>query len=190
MGQPKLLMPWGDSTVIEHVLAAWRASRVERVFVVVHPEDHRLAEMCAAAGADVVQPAEPPAEMKDSVRYGLDRVASLGPGPRDAWLVAPADMPQLSTATIDRVIGAYEAACSTAGVPPGVWAPRHRARHGHPVLFPWPLAAEVSRLAPDEGLNALVARSPVQYVDVDEQQVPEDFDTPEDYQRLRRGFDG
>ena len=45
MGEPKLLLPWGQSTIIEHVLAVWCASRVEAVVMVVHPDDVRPAEL-------------------------------------------------------------------------------------------------------------------------------------------------
>ena len=27
MGRPKLLLPWGESTIIQQVLGAWRASQ-------------------------------------------------------------------------------------------------------------------------------------------------------------------
>ena len=42
MGAPKLLLPLGDSTVIEHVLAAWTASPVTRTVVVVRADDAEL----------------------------------------------------------------------------------------------------------------------------------------------------
>ena len=45
MGQPKLLLPWGRTTVIEHVLGVWRASRVTHTVIVVHPDDKFLAEL-------------------------------------------------------------------------------------------------------------------------------------------------
>ncbi len=53
------------------------------------------------------------------------------------------------------------------------------------MLFPWPLAAPIDELAPDEGLNALLARHPVHTIEGDARAVLEDLDTPEDYERLR-----
>src|SRR5262245_3743720 len=108
MGQPKLLMPWQGATVLEHVIATWRASRASHVIVVAHPEDAALADLARRAGAIVVQPKTPPPQMKDSVAYGLDYIArNLQPTPRDAWLLAPADMPQLAVETIDLLIDAF-----------------------------------------------------------------------------------
>jgi CTP:molybdopterin cytidylyltransferase MocA len=113
---------------------------------------------------------------------------AFDPSDEDAWLVAPADMPGLSTRVIDRLVDAYAAGLGTSA---GrcIRAPRQGAKSGHPVLFPWSLAAEVGRLGPAEGLNALVARNRVEYIEVDEGDVGgEDFDTPADYERLRARY--
>jgi molybdenum cofactor cytidylyltransferase len=187
MGRPKLLLPWGGATVIEHVLAAWRESRVERVVVVLHRDDQRLAELCAACGAITVAPDSPPPHMKDSIRHGLAVVAErFDPHDDDAWLVAPADMPGLTAAVIDRLIEAHAAGLAERGGARPVRAARYGSKPGHPVLFPWPLAAEVAQLGDDEGLDALVARHLVAYLDFDTAARPEDFDTPAEYERLRR----
>jgi molybdenum cofactor cytidylyltransferase len=190
MGQPKLLLPWGTSTMIEHVLGVWRDSRVDRVVVVVHPLDAQLAEVCAACGAQVVQPAIPPGEMKVSIRVALEFLARFEPRPADAWLLAPADIPGLRVNTINALLAAYEADRGDAAKRPRIWAPRRGTRHGHPVLFPWSLAAQVGELAPDEGVNVLLSRSSVEFVDVAEDSILEDVDTPEDYERLRSRLGG
>jgi molybdenum cofactor cytidylyltransferase len=188
MGQPKLLLPWGPATLIEHVLSTWRASRASQVIVVVHPQDHRIAELAAAAGAHVVRPESPPEEMKVSVRLALEFAARFQPRPNDAWLLAPADMPGLTVTTIDHLIDAYQASLRGPDSTPRIWAPSNRGRRGHPVLFPWSLADEVPRLAVDEGLNALLARHPVEDVESAEDAISEDLDTPEDYERLRSRY--
>ncbi len=188
MGQPKLLLPWGRSTMIEHVLGVWRESRVDRVVVVVHPHDAQLAEVCAGCGAEVVQPAGPPSEMKVSVLLALEYFARFKPCATDAWLLAPADVPGLTAATINALLDAYEASLCKAVDSPRIWAPRCGTRRGHPVLFPWLLAAEVGQLAADEGVNALLSRYPIEFVQADQASILEDMDTPEDYERLRARY--
>jgi molybdenum cofactor cytidylyltransferase len=184
MGRPKLLLPWGSQSIIEHVIGAWRASRVDRVIMVVHPLDEQLAEMGAAAGACVVRPAEAPAEMKDSVALALAEAALDQPAATDAWLLAPADLPGLKAASIDRLLDSYVDAQGRVTTDT-IFAASWQARRGHPVLFPWSLAAEVARLAPTEGLNALVARHPVEAIETGPDALADDLDTPEDYLRLR-----
>src|SRR6476661_7000169 len=86
MGRPKLLLPWGNATLIEHVVTTWRASRVDHVITIHHPEDEDLANLCAKSGAFTVAPDSPPAEMKDSIRCGLKTAQQMfGAGGQDAW---------------------------------------------------------------------------------------------------------
>jgi molybdenum cofactor cytidylyltransferase len=184
MGRPKLLMPWGEATVIEHVIAAWRASRVTRVVVVVRAGDAELIEKCRAAGAEVVTPDVPPPEMKVSVGHALTYVQSnFSPQPSDAWLLAPADMPRLSPQVVNQLLNAHDADA------PAILIPITLGRRGHPVLFPWPLAAEVNRLSADEGVNSLTARHVVREVACGDPTILDDLDTPHDYQRLRNPHD-
>jgi molybdenum cofactor cytidylyltransferase len=186
MGQPKLLLPWRGTTVIEHVVGVWRSSRVDHVVVIIHPSDVRLAELAHGAGAHLLQPDPPPPEMKISVREGLAFVERrFHPSATDAWLMAPADMPGIDAAMIDALLEAYQASLDR-GIEPRIWVPQVGGRRGHPVLFPWRLATEVERLGPDEGLDALVARSEVRAIDFPERERLADFDTPEDYERLSK----
>ncbi|MBI2479660.1 MAG: NTP transferase domain-containing protein, partial [Planctomycetia bacterium] len=94
MGHDKLLLPWGDSTVIESLLASWRASGVDEIIVVMRQDQTELQSLCS--GATIVTPEIPPPEMKDSVLAALDHIRkAIAPAGSDVWLLAPADMPQL-----------------------------------------------------------------------------------------------
>jgi len=179
MGTPKLLLRWGDRTLLEHVLEAWRRGGIERRIVVSHRDDRELAALARQAGAEVVIPETPPPEMKFSVQYALEHIAARDkPSENDAWLLAPADMPSLDAEVI-------RAVCAAAPAHPGkIVAPAHEGRRGHPVLFPWPLAAEVRQLGPEEGINRLLQRHPVLELPVSAATILQDVDTPEDYRRL------
>ena len=101
-----------DKAIIEHVVDAWIASRVDHVVVVVSPsgdDGQRLAKIARQAGADVVVPRVAPDQMKDSVQAALQHIAEkYSPLPNDAWLLAPADMPRLSIAVIDLLLDTYD----------------------------------------------------------------------------------
>lgn len=179
MGQAKLLLPWKNSRLIDHTLAAWLAGRVTRRIVVIHPEDHALLAHLRSAEVDIVLPPEPPLEMKDSVAIGLEHVAATyNPLATDVWLLAPADMPDLSADVIQQLLSLHDASR------PRILVPTFQGRRGHPVLFPWSLAAEVRQLAHDEGINALPGRFPWAQVEAGKHAVPPDIDTIEDYRRL------
>ncbi|MGD9646858.1 MAG: NTP transferase domain-containing protein [Pirellulales bacterium] len=200
IGRPKLLLPLADGRLlIEHVLTAWRASRVGEIVVVMRRDDEALAASCRGLRTSIVQPEIDPPDMKASIAAGLDYLrATYTPSDDDAWLVAPADMPLLPTTAIDAVIAAFSqqlvatasAAVRSTAKPttaPSIIVPHFKGRRGHPVLFAWRLASEVARLAPDEGLNRLLERYPSLPVEVADEGILSDVDTPEDYARLREG---
>jgi molybdenum cofactor cytidylyltransferase len=184
MGRPKLLLPLAGRPLVLHTLAAWQASRVERVVIVVRPDDEALAEVVCSAGAEVVLPPAAPPDMKASLGYGLAHIQQrFGPTAEDAWLVAPADMPGLSPSIIDALLAEFSSS------PGRVIVPTLAGRRGHPVLLPWPLAAELAALPPAEGLRALVDRSGPSMLACDHLVAASaaafaDIDTPEDLRRL------
>ncbi len=191
MGQPKLMLPWRTTTVIEHVIAAWQRSRVDYVVAVVHSDDPELAGLCQRAGAIVVVPKPPPAEMKDSVLAALDTITTRF-HPRDdaVWLLAPADMPRLSSMVIDTLLDEHHRSGQEILVPTQATLTCDTARQaadakrGHPVLFPWACGQDVANLNEDEGVNVLLARRPTREVRVNHPSILDDLDTIDDYRRL------
>jgi molybdenum cofactor cytidylyltransferase len=182
MGRPKLLMPWRDATLIEHVLSVWSSSRVHHTVVVVRPTDQRLHELCLAAGAEVVLPREPPAEMKVSVQIGLRHVQrKYRPQGEDVCLWAPADIPHLSVPLIDQLLAAHDASA------PRILVPQTPAGRGHPLLVPWSVAEQALSLRPGETLKSLVERNPARAIAWSDPSILEDLDTPSDYERLASG---
>ena len=181
MGQPKLLMPWGTTTVIQHVVATWQASQVDAVVVVARADDETLLGLLNATGAHVVTPPTAPPEMKHSVQYGLEYVQQkFTPTASDRWLLSPADTPTISIAHINTSL-----ASSHEDPQSRILIPVYNGRRGHPVVFPWTMAKEVFELADDEGVNAIVHRHEVKECPISDGGVLEDMDTPEQYRRLR-----
>ncbi len=177
MGQPKLLLAWQGRTILDQVLDAWTRSRVSHVIVVVRHSDANLLEVCQRWPVEIVCAEPAPRDMKESVRWGLRHVAAMHqPASSDRWLVAPADLPDLSRATIDRLVAvSLNVSC--------VVVPRFGVRRGHPVVFPWALTPEVARLGKEEGIDRILDRHPVCYVDFPIGESPADVDTPEEYRR-------
>jgi molybdenum cofactor cytidylyltransferase len=182
MGRPKLLLPTGDvdgRTLIERVLDAWQAGGVTHRIVTVHPDDLALAAVCRAAGAEVVAPASPPPDMKASIAAALEQVAAChAPQRDDVWLVAPADLPQLSPSVIVRLLQTANRG------PQRILRPVHDGRHGHPLLLPWSVKDDLAAIPPDRGLDELLQRLPVVDVESGPECLAADVDTPADYRRL------
>ncbi len=178
--QHKLLLPWNDGQVIDAVLQAWTKSRIDAVAVVVRRGDTALQRACQRWPIALVTPEVDPSDMKMSIGYGLEHLASkFQPGDQDRWLVAPADLPLLSSELINQLVAA-------GATPEDIVVPRFGSRSGHPVSFPWLLRAKVANIPVDSGLNWLLAHHPTQWIDLPADLRPADIDTPEEYQRLYR----
>ncbi|MDN3920574.1 nucleotidyltransferase family protein [Roseateles violae] len=98
-------------------------------------------------------------------------------GDADGWLIVPADMPLLTSASMRAVADALEQF-------PVAYA-QYRGRQGHPVGFSAELYSELVALRGDEGARRLIARYPAQAVELDDPGVLVDVDTAEDLARLQ-----
>jgi molybdenum cofactor cytidylyltransferase len=162
MKQPKLLLPWNGSTVLQQVLAAWRRSAVDQIFVVARADDVLTHEAAAGPRTTVVRPVSDPPDMKASVLAALQQIESdCHPVDHDAWLLAPADLPFLSSGVIDRLLKTH------ATADPCILVPHLAGHRGHPVLLPWFLASAVPSLTPQQGIRDLLTRHRWLSVDIE-----------------------
>lgn len=181
MGRPKLILPLGETTVIERVVASLRGGGADPVIVVAPPRDAPggalLIDAAEAAGAVVVVPAQRPADMRASFERGIARLAEL-PAPL-AVLLAPADSPGITPALVALVVEQVRAE------PQAIVIPTYQGRRGHPIALPWDLAVGSRGLPLGAGLNALVALNASRVVEFDagDPGTLDDLDTPQDYER-------
>ena len=179
MGQPKLLLPWGDWTLIDQVLQAWISSGVDQVVVVVRGDDQPLRAACGRWPVHLVKPLQAPRDMKESVCFGLQFLQEhWQPAADDRCFVAPADVPRLTAPLIDSLL---EIECN----PDTVIVPHFGDRQGHPVLLPWSLTQQIHDLAADQGVNEVVRQNPQHVVSLAADEYFGDVDTPQQYEQLR-----
>lgn len=180
MGREKVLLPFGDSTILETVLGKLEEAGVRRIVVVLRPDQPEAAGAAARAGAEVVVNPEPDEEMLVSIRLGVERLS----GSVDAFFVWPADHPAIEPATLRRL--AAEAGRGIAVIPV------HRGRRGHPALVGAELVPEIERIPPDAGLRRLWRdrADAVREIAVDDPGVLENLDSPAAYDRARRREEG
>jgi 2-C-methyl-D-erythritol 4-phosphate cytidylyltransferase / 2-C-methyl-D-erythritol 2,4-cyclodiphosphate synthase len=101
--QPKQYLPVGGRPLLRHALETLRSHRgVTGLRVVYHPDDDALYR-AAAEGLDLLAPVAGGAARQDSVRLGLESLASLAP---DLVLIHDAARPFVDAAIIDRVLAA------------------------------------------------------------------------------------
>ena len=180
MGRPKLLLPYGERSVIEQVVSVLLASPADEVLVVTGHEREAVEQ--ALAGWPVLAVFNPDyaaGEMLSSVQVGLEAAA---PESRAA-LLAAGDMPAIEAGVVAQLVVAYRAAGDDC-----VYIPSYRMRAGHPVLVPrsyWPAILALPRGA---NLRSVwqAEGSRIHWVTVDAPSVLHDMDTPADYERELR----
>jgi molybdenum cofactor cytidylyltransferase len=119
---------------------------------------------------------DPAAGQASSIRVGI---AALPPD-TEAALIVLGDQPLLPP----EIIPALVAALARTGK--AIAAPRYRDGRGNPVLFARATFPELLAIAGDQGARSVLERDPgrVALVDFDVP-MPQDLDTPRDYDRLR-----
>jgi molybdenum cofactor cytidylyltransferase len=186
MGRPKLLLPLGERTVLEHVIASLRVAEVAPILVVVASHLPQLATVAEQAGADALLLSEATPDMRTTVERGLRWLEErLHPRPDDGWLLVPADHPTLDAAVVRSLVEAR------ARYPErSIFIPTFQGRRGHPTLIAWQHVPGMRSLPAGEGLNLYLRQQAAQTLEVPvlSADVLCDLDTPEDYERLVQRF--
>jgi molybdenum cofactor cytidylyltransferase len=177
MGQPKLLLPWDDTTVLGQVVATFAAADISDILVVTGGARQQVEELVMDLAIKfpvraVYNPEHARGEMLSSIQAGL---TALGAEPCAA-LIGLGDQPQVREATIRNICNAFLRSQSPLVFPS---FDHHR---GHPWLASrsfWPdiLALSIST-NPRQFLNTYTG--PIEYVQADDS-ILQDLDTPEDY---------
>lgn len=177
MGQQKLLMPWGQKTVIEHIVDELLTSRIDGTLVVTGHDHPRLQTTLSQYPVTLVNNERYDQGMLSSVRCGLRAL----PDSCEGVLVALGDQPSLSSVTINRLMDPFLSHR-------GIVVPTHQGRRGHPLIFS---PAYIPRILTE--FDAVGLRGLLQACDGDIREIPLDtadilwdLDTPEDYQRRRK----
>jgi molybdenum cofactor cytidylyltransferase len=173
MGQPKMLLPWGEMTVLEKVIATFRAADVDDILVVTGGDRERVEALVRDSARTIFNPNYAVGEMLSSVQAGL---AGLKPE-AEAALIGLGDQPQVGEISVRAVVDQYR---KNAGA---LVVPSYQMRRGHPWLVTRPYWDEILSMGPPASLRDFLNRhaDEIHYVELDSSSVLKDLDTPEDY---------
>ena len=175
MGEPKQLLPFGESTIVETVVDNMLAAKFDTVIVVV---GHRAEQIQKQLGTRPIKTVFNPdyrEGMLTSTQAGIRALEDS-----DAFALMLVDQPFITAALIDRVVDAY------VYTEKGIALPSYHYKRGHPVIFDRKYARDILALDTDSGgVRTLFKKynDDIHYVVVDTDSVLRDVDNPEDYKR-------
>ena len=178
MGSQKLLLPFGNSTMIETVVDNVLGSSIKHVMVVLGANRQEVQEILEARPVQFCYNKDHEKGMLSSVQCGISAL----PADAASALIFLGDQPGISPAVTNAVIEAYSEELY------GIVIPVHSHRRGHPLLVDMKYRKEIEQLDLEEGLRKLRHHFPddVLEVDVEEPGILVDIDTPADYKKATK----
>ena len=179
MGKSKLTLSWKSTTIIGQIIETFSTSGLRDIIIVINPK-HLIVKdhlKCLSKTFPIHRIDKPDFEdenMLSSIQVGLKAVRE----PCEAALISLADQPQVQAETIRQLISEFYQDKHKIVVP------SFNMHRGHPWLIPNRLFNEFLVIKPPlsarDFLNA--NHSLIRYVEIDNDSILQDIDTPFDYQ--------
>ena len=186
MGRPKLLLPWGGTSVIGHLIGQWQTLGARQIAVVCRPEDRELGaelDRLAFPSQHRIKNPEPERGMFSSILCsanwtGWDSEIAVR-------AIVLGDQPHLRLETLRRVLEFQ------AGHPKAVCQPEFGGHARHPVLLPQPAFGELQQTRAKTLKSFLKQTScPLVKCSIADPGLLLDLDTPEDYKQAKIHLSG
>jgi len=177
MGAFKPLLPFGNTTVIEHTSDYLHQGGIETIIAVV---GHRAAEIekhLQNTGVSFATNADEDSAMAASILQGLRAL----PNEARAVVITPVDHPAVPAEVVMRLINEWRQGA-------GLVIPTNAGRGGHPVLIDLSFRDDLLNLDPARGLKSFfdAHRDQVTRVAVSSIYIARDMDTWDDYCSLHQ----
>jgi molybdenum cofactor cytidylyltransferase len=173
LGRPKQLLPYGQGTLLGHVVATARACSFDQTIVAIGGSADEVREGVDLGGAEVVVSDEYGEGCSSSIAAALDAV-----DPRcEAMVLMLGDQPGVSAGTVATLLaGRGDAPLAVCRYDDGL---------GHPIAFARSVFGALAELHGDKGVWRLLDQRSAEVAHVPVAgPVPRDVDTAEDYQAV------
>lgn len=173
MGEPKMLMPWGKSTVLQTVISTFQASGIKDILVVTGGARQQIEGLIGKTVQTVFNEDYKNGEMLSSIQLGL----SVKMREASAALICLGDQPQVEERSVRSICNAFLETKSQIVVP------SYQMQRGHPWLVARPLWDEILAMKSPKTPRDFLRKHArtIHYVLVNTPSVIADLDTPEDY---------
>ena len=179
MGRPKLLLPYGDHTIIEETVDQVLGAGYDDTVVVVGSEREEIQQVLADRPVRVAFNLNYRAGMSGSIKAG---VSAIDTGAA-AFAIVLGDQPQIRTKTHQLVLAYFRKHKK------GICAPVYEGQIGHPVVFSISYKSRMYALQGDNGARHLVEanRADLAELALKAPEILPSINTQKDYDQLIRG---
>jgi molybdenum cofactor cytidylyltransferase len=178
MGQQKMLLPWGETTVIGQVVSTLLATGIEDIHVVVGGSQSELLDVLQEYKIDTIFNKDyRNGEMLTSIQVGL---RWLGKN-TEAVLVVLGDQPQIESQIVQVIVNRY------MNTHPKIIVPSYKMHRGHPWLVERSYWKQILELRPPLTLRDFLNNhnEAIEYINVNTPSVIQDIDTQNDYSQFK-----
>ena len=179
MGRPKLLLPWGKTSVLGHLINQWQVLKAKQIAIVCAAADLPIQAELDRLGFSAnnrVLNAAPDRGMFSSIQC-----AAQWPGWKadlTHWAIVLGDQPHISRQTLQTILD------FSAVNPERLCLPKQGGHRRHPVVLPRQLFVQLATSGAIDLKSFLDSlRIPGAICELDDPALELDLDTPEDYDR-------
>ena len=183
MGRPKMVLPWGLTSVLGQVVQVIAEAGVHEILVVTGGDKHIVeSEILRLTSTfpvrSVFNENYETGGMMSSVQAGVRAISPES----NAVLIALGDQPQIKLDTIIQVISCHEKTMAEIVVP------SYNKKRGHPILISVDSLPALEAFGESRSLRDYLnsKQDQIEYVDADAS-ILMDIDTPDDYQLYSKG---
>lgn len=177
LGEPKQLLGYNDTTLLNHVIDAALAIDSASVLVVTGASHNIVEESLQGSRGAIYYNAEWPSGMGSSIRNGVKEIRSRH-GQLEAILVTVCDQPYVSTEIFQKLIALHESGNK------GIAACKYAHTIGTPALFGKNYFDMLEKLRGDEGAKKIIRQFSNDVDVIAFEQGNVDIDTQADYRKL------
>lgn len=177
MGQPKQLLPWGNTTLIEHQIIKL-VETGNSVCVVLGCNSKLIIPVIEKFNITITINDKWNEGMGSTISHGINQIIRTFTD-ADAVLIALSDQPLVPASYFEKIISSFSPASEQILI-----SQSGSGWSGVPAIFDKFYYKELSELNGNEGAKKIISRYPEKVTSMDAGEMLEDIDTPESYKIL------
>ncbi len=177
MGQPKQLLPWGNSTLLQHAIRHAKGLDINKIGVVLGAYAQKIQKSLSKYKVELLMNPNWEDGLGSSLAYGIKNLVNTEQT-LDGILVMLGDQPLIDTSYLNRLMEAF------ASENKGIIVTSYGNRVGVPAVFSSRYFSELTDLDRDQGAKEIIRKYKGDMYVVDPEGKAIDLDTKEAYDAL------